>query len=143
MAAYSTNLNNFCITPQNGTGLGSYKVTSVSKVDYRGIFVVGLDVEPNGSFYERVNNLHIVNNLFDFRVCNGVATGGIAHQITATGIVNGGNVISRNTILGNETGTGSLSTGLTIATPYTTQTAVSDNYIKGGGGINNRIVVNC
>jgi len=148
--------NPIYITPQNGTGTGRYTVTSDSKVDYRGIFIVGLDVEPNGSFYERVNNMHIVNNLFDFRQINGVAATAVAHQITAAGIANSGNVISGNTILGNETGTGTLSGGLTVATSYTTKTTVSDNYINCGGGnniglllsgsfltVNNNTIENC
>lgn len=131
-----TESNPIYITPVNGTGSGSYKVTAASKTDYRGIFVVGLDVEPNGSFYERVNNVTISDNLFDFRVCNGIATGAIAYQITAAGIANGGANISNNTIWGNETGTGTMSIGITISNPYTTGATISNNYIKGGGGNN-------
>ena len=74
-----TEKNPVYLTPQNGTGTGTYTVNPDSKIDCRGIFIVGLDVEPNGSFYERVNNVQIVNNLFDFRRINGVAAAAIAH----------------------------------------------------------------
>ncbi len=124
------------VTPVNGTGTGSYAVSVNSKTDFRGIFVAGLDVEPNGNPFERVNNVTIANNLFDFRVCNGVATAAIAYQITAAGIANGGANISNNTIWGNETGTGTLSIGISIATQYTTGATISNNFIKGGGGNN-------
>lgn len=124
------------VTPVNGNGKGNYTVSGDSKTDFRGIFVVGIDVEPNGNPFERVKNLTVTDNLFDFRICNGVATTAIAYQITAAGIANVGANISNNKVWGNETGTGSLSIGISISYQYTTGANISNNFIKGGGGNN-------
>ena len=129
-----TPANPVYITPVNGTGTGSY--TTVGAVtDLRGIFLVGIDVEPNGSPFERVNNVSISDNIFDFRKCNGVSTTAIAYQITAAGIANEGAEISKNTIWGNETGTGQLSIGIQISYPFTTGVTVADNFIKKAGNV--------
>ncbi len=128
------------ITPILGTPTGSYTLSAASKTDWRGIFAVGIDFEPNGDELERGQQITIEDNLFDFSVTNGMATFAILYQTTDPLVADGNAKIRNNTIIGNKTGTGTLSVGINVAYSATSKMTISENKLDCGAGNNSGIL---
>jgi hypothetical protein len=87
-----------------------------------------IDIEPNGDpVHERMNNVHIIDNVIDFTEAT-VGMNGISYQITA-GLPNRGCIISGNTVIGGGINGGLLYNGINTGT-YSKDVIIDNNNIN-------------
>ncbi len=114
-------------------GNGVYKANT-GKAKVKSQYGVAVDIEPNGNNApngERIRNISIQNNIFDFRD-TALSFGAIFYQITAPGLKNDASIIAGNIMLGTDVDNGgSLTQGISFGDHRNAHDVlITGNFIK-------------